>query len=341
MSKHNNVKKDACPPVSVLVTTRNVGEYLHKCLSSVFLMSYRNFEVIVVDSNSSDNTLEIAKKFPVKLIRLKQPSIPNAYNTGIPAAKGKYIFVVNGDSTVSKEFLKAAINKMTYDQKIGIVSGERKQAISKNITTRLYQFRFERHDRLGRVNSVGGNYVFIKSTYLKNIHPVSENLVAGEEKFISQKFINAGFEIVRIAKVAMVHLDKSTSVLGYWKKHVWYSKGKVELLYHSGIIDIDFLVSLWFYTSCLISLRLGGYSVAVTAATLSLFFYRSARKYFEPNEAIKIASIEVVSTLLRSVVIVPFLLKKLTAVALERLMPSASTDATKIFTKRRSKQTNS
>ncbi len=117
------------PTVTVLVLSRNVERYIKRCLKSIFSMNYKNIEVTLIDSHSSDNTCSIAEKFPVKIIKLDKPSIPKAYNTGVHTANGKYIFIINGDSTVSKTFLKKAVNILDTNTRIAIVSGTRKQLI--------------------------------------------------------------------------------------------------------------------------------------------------------------------------------------------------------------------
>ena len=49
--------------VSVIVNCFNGQKYLHKCIGSILNQEYQNFEIIFWDNNSSDNSIEIAKKF--------------------------------------------------------------------------------------------------------------------------------------------------------------------------------------------------------------------------------------------------------------------------------------
>ena len=52
--------------ISIIIPVYNVGEYLDECLSSVVNQNYKNYEVIVVNDGSTDNSLEIAKKYEKK-----------------------------------------------------------------------------------------------------------------------------------------------------------------------------------------------------------------------------------------------------------------------------------
>ena len=62
--------------VSFVIRTKNEEKLIGKVLKSLWDQTYKNFEVIIVDSGSTDKTLEIVKKFPVKLIEIK----PKEYN---------------------------------------------------------------------------------------------------------------------------------------------------------------------------------------------------------------------------------------------------------------------
>jgi glycosyltransferase involved in cell wall biosynthesis len=74
---------------SIIIRTRNEEKWLGRVLEALFGQTYKNFEVILVDSESSDRTLEIAKKFPVKIFNILQKdfSYPHALNYGIEKTK--------------------------------------------------------------------------------------------------------------------------------------------------------------------------------------------------------------------------------------------------------------
>ena len=52
--------------VSIIVRTKNEERWIGHCLKSIYEQNYPSFEVIIVDNKSTDNTLEIAKRFPIK-----------------------------------------------------------------------------------------------------------------------------------------------------------------------------------------------------------------------------------------------------------------------------------
>lgn len=86
--------------LSVIVATFNSGKTLKQTLDSIRYQTYRDFEVIVIDGMSTDNTLEIVKEYSdivVKYISEKDTGIYNAFNKGIDLASGEYICFIGSD----------------------------------------------------------------------------------------------------------------------------------------------------------------------------------------------------------------------------------------------------
>lgn len=88
--------------LSIIIPSYNSGKYLEKCLNSIFVQSYRNFEVIVVDEYSTDNSLEILtrlhklhKNLHIVLTRIKGQSAH--INIGMERAKGDVVAYMCAD----------------------------------------------------------------------------------------------------------------------------------------------------------------------------------------------------------------------------------------------------
>lgn len=78
--------------ISIIIRTKNEERWIGHCLKSVFSQEIDNFEVIIVDNNSSDNTLAIVKRYPVKhIVKIDEFFPGKAINDGIKASSGKFI----------------------------------------------------------------------------------------------------------------------------------------------------------------------------------------------------------------------------------------------------------
>lgn len=95
-----------------------------RCLSSLSRVTYKPVEIIVVDNNSSDDSVRsVEKRFPeVRLIKNKtNRGFSGGNNDGIDASRGKYIFILNNDTEVEKNFLEPLVSLMEKDSTIGCV----------------------------------------------------------------------------------------------------------------------------------------------------------------------------------------------------------------------------
>lgn len=79
--------------VSVLIRTKNEEQFIGETLSVLFSQTYNDIEVIIVDSGSTDRTLEIARKYPVMIYEIRPEDFTWGYalNYGFERAKGKYV----------------------------------------------------------------------------------------------------------------------------------------------------------------------------------------------------------------------------------------------------------
>ncbi len=109
---------------SIIIPTHNREGDVLKCLKSVHHISYPNFEVIVIDNASSDNTVaKIREMFnKVKIIEMqKNFGVAVGRNEGLRHAKGDYVCFLDSDNIVDKDFLTELINLVKTDKKIGFV----------------------------------------------------------------------------------------------------------------------------------------------------------------------------------------------------------------------------
>ena len=96
------------PLISVVVPVYNVEKYVKECIESILEQSFKNFELIIVNDGSTDNSLNRVLEFKddrIVLINQKNMGLSGARNTGIHHAKGKYITFIDSDDWISKDYL--------------------------------------------------------------------------------------------------------------------------------------------------------------------------------------------------------------------------------------------
>lgn len=92
--------------ISVIVPTLNEEKYLRPTLQSLAEQTYRNFELIVKDGVSQDNTVEIAKEFADLVVSERDVSIGDARNQGVKRAKGDVLAFLDADTSLDKNALE-------------------------------------------------------------------------------------------------------------------------------------------------------------------------------------------------------------------------------------------
>jgi glycosyltransferase involved in cell wall biosynthesis len=129
---------------SIIITCYNLEKYISRAINSCLNQTINDdtYEIIVVDDTSSDSSWEIIKSFGsmVNSIRHEQNlGVAAASNTGIKAARGKYIVRVDGDDFVNRNFVHTMTQFLDWNEDIGFVycdhivvneSLERKQSMN-------------------------------------------------------------------------------------------------------------------------------------------------------------------------------------------------------------------
>ena len=109
------LKEEELPFVSIIVPTLNEENNIENCLDSITQLDYSNKEIIVVDGGSTDKTVELAKKYPVKVI--VEPNLPDGWvgksygcHVGYLAANGEVLLFTDADTKHESYSLRVAIS---------------------------------------------------------------------------------------------------------------------------------------------------------------------------------------------------------------------------------------
>ena len=116
---------------SFIVPVYNTEKYLKRCLDSLIRQTFLNFEIIIINDGSTDNSDKIMKNYEekysnVKVISQKNQGLSIARNEGVKKAKGKYIIFIDSDDYVEKKLLEQV------DKKIGDNDILRFQIVTEN-----------------------------------------------------------------------------------------------------------------------------------------------------------------------------------------------------------------
>ena len=115
------------PKITVYITNHNYGEYVDQAIESVLDQTFQDFELIIIDDGSTDNSRKILKKYEkminTKIIYQGNRGLSISNNIALQQAKGEYIIRLDADDYFDKNALKILINEFD-DENIGMVFGD-------------------------------------------------------------------------------------------------------------------------------------------------------------------------------------------------------------------------
>jgi len=134
------------PLISIIIPNWNGLHHLESCLSSLRVQTFTDFEVILVDNNSSDGSQQyVLDEYPeVRLVELESNlGFTGGCNAGLEVAIGEYIVLLNNDTETERSWLSWLVNTFDKDERIGIVA------------SKIMLF-----DRRDHIHSAGDSYSF-------------------------------------------------------------------------------------------------------------------------------------------------------------------------------------
>ena len=135
----DNGETRAMPKVSVIIPTYNRARLLGACLESIACQTYRDFEIVVVDDGSTDNTAEVVAAFAplARYFWQENQGVPGALNRALREARGEYIRFVASDDVLLPEALEAGLQVLEKNHGVGLVYGQAWEVNEKGIVTSL------------------------------------------------------------------------------------------------------------------------------------------------------------------------------------------------------------
>lgn len=191
------------PELTIIVPIYNIENYLSHCIDSILSQTFSDFELILVDDGSIDNSLAICNNYAntdkrIKVIHQANAGVSVARNTGLEKASGKWISFVDGDDWIDSQTYKTAI-ETAETHKVDIVQwGARLHYLETN-TIKDYTFHqgvfsFQK-DSINSVNEDNcilcyavWNKVFRKSILDENGISFPVGVKMGEDSFFCYKY---------------------------------------------------------------------------------------------------------------------------------------------------------
>lgn len=183
------------PLVSVNTATYNSEKTLEKCLRSVKEQSYRNIEIVIMDSRSRDRTLEIAKKFGAKIVFA--PTLATARKAGADASKGEYIFILDSDQILEPDVVERCVKACEEEGFDGVTLFEKSLITKNTFVERVIAYDKDIFHSLQDDDPIKGTAIprFFRASFFKRVEFEKNPPITFEHTIIHQKIVEMGAKI--------------------------------------------------------------------------------------------------------------------------------------------------
>jgi GT2 family glycosyltransferase len=247
--------------VSIIIVNWNAKDFLKPCLDSIYSQSYQNFEIILVDNNSKDDSLSFVRKnFPkVKIIENKENvGFAEGNNIGFKQAKGNLIAMVNPDAELEQNWLSLLVSVLESSEEIAAASGKIFYLDGKNDENKIFctwskintfsatPVNFYHNEPLSEVDYLSGSALIFKKNVLEKIGLLDKTyFLYFEETDWCARIIRLGYKLIYVPNAIAWH---AVSPLSKSDEKIYYmERGRVRFALKNFDIPYIFSFSLIFF----------------------------------------------------------------------------------------------
>lgn len=202
------------PKVSIITPTHNREEFIRQTLDCVLKMNYQNWECIVMDDASTDNTAQIVTDIAKSDSRIKyflqqKSPLPVTKNNAILYSSGKYILPLDSDDLISPEYVKEAVEILEKRPKVKIVYCQGEYFGTKTGKWKLHDYTFQ---ELLLSNCIHNSAVFRREDF-NRAGGYKANMFASEEWDLWVNILKDGGGVHKIEKTYFFYRKHSDSTI--------------------------------------------------------------------------------------------------------------------------------
>lgn len=195
------------PEISLIIRTHNEERWIRHCLQSVFNQDHTDFEVILVDNQSTDHTVQVAKRFPLAHVTFIDHYLPGlALNKGIELATGRFIVCLSAHCVpLNAQWLSALRRNFAKSNVAGVYGRQIPVAFSDPVDKRdlMIVFGLDRRVQIKDYFFHNANSMIRRDLWEKT--PFDPTLTNIEDRVWGKAMIEAGYRLIYEPKATVFH----------------------------------------------------------------------------------------------------------------------------------------
>ena len=242
------------PEISIIVRCFNEEKYIGRLLAGVLAQTKRDIEIIVVDSGSTDQTVRVARRYPVKVlsIRPEEFSFGRALNYGCSQARGTYLVFASAHVYPAASNWLENLVSMFRDPQVALVYGkQRGDASTRYFEHRIFNKLYPDASISRKQDPFCNNANAAIRRDVWERFPYDEQLTGLEDLEWAKRIVGEGYYLAYCAEAAVVHIHEETPE----KRYSRYKREAIALKRIFPESHFTFADLLWLYfTNCLLDL---------------------------------------------------------------------------------------
>ncbi|MEZ5537092.1 MAG: glycosyltransferase [Thiolinea sp.] len=243
-------RKDDWPPmVSIIIPAYNEEEVIEAAMLSLLAVEYDNYEIIMVDDGSTDNTVPLVRhiirhhnprQIPVRIIAQSNGGKANALNTGLIHASGEFVLCVDSDSRIARDSLHKGLRHFR-NPRIAAVAGNIVVANERGLLTGFQQLEYMISQNFirrglslfGMVTVIPGPVGLFRKSALCGVHGYDENKqLFAEDADVTVRLLAQGWHITSDEGMQAV-TEAPATINGLLRQRYRWKRGIYQVLHNN------------------------------------------------------------------------------------------------------------
>lgn len=223
------------PLVSIIIRTKNEERWISSCLKGITEQTYKNIEIIIVDNNSTDHTLQKASEYPYTLVRIDKFLPGKALNDGIRASLGEFIICLSAHCIpVDAHWVKHLLEPLEDTAVAGAYGRQQPLSFTSDEDKRdlITVFGLDKKIQLRDPFFHNANSALRKCTW--EMFPFDETVANLEDRVWGQAVIDAGKKIIYTPDASVFHWHGI-----HQGRNTQRAKGVIRVIESLGHLDHD------------------------------------------------------------------------------------------------------
>jgi glycosyltransferase involved in cell wall biosynthesis len=216
--------REVMSQISVIIPAYNEASHIQKCLQTLANQTLAEFEVVVIDNGSTDDTPDIAKTFMstlnLKVVSKQRGSISAARNYGASLSRGAIVAFLDADCEPQPDWLENGIKESIKDA----VWGAHYRIPENSTWVGKIWNKYQATEQEGEVSFLPGGTIFIHRSNFESLGGFSESVETSEDVDLCTRARGQSMSVIAYKNLSVVHDGTPRTLIHFYRQNRWHGR---------------------------------------------------------------------------------------------------------------------